>query len=76
MKSIAAMLAPEGCVVLSLRHRPVPAGRRMFDVSAHETIQLARAHGLTVVHHGEREDPHARRGVRWSNLGWQQETAA
>ncbi|WP_235502557.1 MULTISPECIES: bifunctional 2-polyprenyl-6-hydroxyphenol methylase/3-demethylubiquinol 3-O-methyltransferase UbiG [unclassified Kitasatospora] len=71
MRSIADLLAGEGRVVLSLRHGPVPAGRRMFDVSAHETIELARGHGLSVVHHSEREDPHARQGVRWSYLGLQ-----
>ncbi|MFJ1712806.1 class I SAM-dependent methyltransferase [Streptomyces sp. NPDC088260] len=75
MESIADMLAYEGRVVLSLRHGPVPAGRRMFNVSAHETIELARGHGLGVVHHSEREDPHARQGVRWSCLGLQQKTA-
>ncbi|WP_457030124.1 class I SAM-dependent methyltransferase [Kitasatospora sp. P5_F3] len=76
MRSIAELLAAEGRVVLSLRHGPVPAGRRMFDVTAHETIELARGHGLSLVHHSEREDPHARRGVRWSYLGLRQETAA
>ncbi|WP_246033388.1 class I SAM-dependent methyltransferase [Streptomyces hundungensis] len=76
MKSITDMLAREGRVVLSLRHGPVPAGRRMFDVSVRETVDLARGHGLRVVHHSEREDPHARHGVRWSYLGLQQETAA
>ncbi len=76
MKSITDMLAREGRVVLSLRHGPVPAGRRMFDVSVRETVDLARGHGLRAVHHSEREDPHARQGVRWSYLGLQQETAA
>ncbi len=76
MRSIAELLAAEGRVVLSLRHGPVPAGRRMFDVTAHETIELARGHGLSLVHHSEREDPHARLGVRWSYLGLRQETAA
>ncbi|MGK4585929.1 class I SAM-dependent methyltransferase [Kitasatospora sp. HPMI-4] len=76
MESIADMLASEGRVILSLRHGPVPAGRRMFNVSAHETIELARGHGLSVVHHSEREDPHGRRGVRWTYLGLQQENAA
>ena len=39
---IAALLAPSGLLLLSLRHGPVPAGRRMFDVSADETIDLAQ----------------------------------
>jgi SAM-dependent methyltransferase len=40
MEGIANMLASEGRVVLSLRHGPVPAGRRMFNVSARETIEV------------------------------------
>jgi len=75
MEGIADMLASEGRVVLSLRHGPVPAGRRMFKVSAHETIELARGHGLGVVHLSEREDPHGRQGVHWSYLGLVLETA-
>ncbi|WP_228989375.1 bifunctional 2-polyprenyl-6-hydroxyphenol methylase/3-demethylubiquinol 3-O-methyltransferase UbiG [Streptomyces sp. DH8] len=75
MEGIADVLASEGRVVLSLRHGPVPAGRRMFNVSAHETIELARSHGLSVVHLSEREDPHGRQGVRWSYLGLEWDTA-
>jgi protein-L-isoaspartate O-methyltransferase len=75
MKGLAGMLVPGGRVVLSLRHGPVPAGRRMFDVSAQETIELARGNGLTVVHLSEREDPH-RRALRWSSLGLRQGTGA
>jgi SAM-dependent methyltransferase len=69
MKSIAGLLATGGQVFLSLRHGPVPAGRRMFDVSADETTALARRHGLDLVRLGEREDLHGRPGVRWSCLG-------
>ncbi|MFJ3840758.1 hypothetical protein ACWGHM_00970 [Streptomyces sp. NPDC054904] len=42
----------------------------MFAVSAEETIDLARAHGLDVVHHTGREDPHGRPGVTWTHLGF------
>ncbi|MFG3531824.1 class I SAM-dependent methyltransferase [Streptomyces sp. NPDC047917] len=69
MKSIAGLLAAGGQVFLSLRHGPVPAGRRMFDVSADETVALARSHGLDPVRLAGREDLHARPGVRWSCLG-------
>jgi hypothetical protein len=31
---------------MPLRHGPVPEGRRMFDVSAEETTQLAEANDL------------------------------
>ncbi|MFH8371517.1 class I SAM-dependent methyltransferase [Streptomyces sp. NPDC018031] len=69
MEHLAGLLTGGGRIVLTLRHGPVPEGRRMFDVSAAETIALAARHGLTVIHHGEHDDPHGRDGVRWSCLG-------
>lgn len=71
MRTLAGMLVRGGRVVLSLRHGPIPAGRRMFEVSASETIELAGGHDLAVVHSSEREDAHGRAGVRWSYLGLQ-----
>lgn len=76
IEGIVGMLAPAGRVILSLRHGPVPARRRMFDVSAQETIELAHAHGLNVVHLSERDDLHGRQDVRWSDLGLQREMTA
>jgi SAM-dependent methyltransferase len=49
MSNIARLARPGGVVILSLRHGPVPAGRRMFEVSGAETIGLARAQGLEPV---------------------------
>jgi len=69
MEALAALLAPRGQILMSLRHGPVPAGRRMFDVSAQETIELAAAHGLSSHHLSEREDMLDRADVRWSFLG-------
>ena len=69
MAGLVRLLADGGRVVLSLRHGPVPAGRRMFPVCAQETVDLAREHGLEVLHLAEREDPHARPGVTWTYLG-------
>jgi hypothetical protein len=43
------LVAPGGVFILSLRHGPVPAGRRMFDVSADETIKLAAREGMGVL---------------------------
>ncbi|MFF8271976.1 class I SAM-dependent methyltransferase [Streptomyces sp. NPDC016562] len=70
MAHLVSLLESEGRVVLSLRHGPVPAGRRMFPVSAEETIRLAHNHGLDVVHEAQREDPHGRFGVAWTYLGF------
>lgn len=71
MARLAGLLATGGRVILSLRHGPVPAGRRMFPVSAEETIDLAHMHGLDIVHHAQREDPHGRPGVAWTYLALQ-----
>lgn len=41
MPNVAPLVASDGVLLMSLRHGPVPAGRRMFEVSAEETLQLA-----------------------------------
>ncbi len=69
MQALAALLAPRGQILMSLRHGPVPPGRRMFDVSAQETIALAAGHGLSSHHLSSREDMLDRADVRWSFLG-------
>src|SRR5260370_16918750 len=46
MARIAGLLQPGALVTLLLRHGPVPAGRRMFDVSATDTTALPPPHGL------------------------------
>ncbi|MFE0460770.1 class I SAM-dependent methyltransferase [Kitasatospora sp. NPDC058965] len=70
MATLAALLRPAGRVVLSLRHGPVPPGRRMFDVTAAETVELAAEHGLALLHRAERGDLHGRGGVSWTWLGF------
>jgi SAM-dependent methyltransferase len=49
MPRVASLLSDDGVLVMSLRHGPVPPGRRMFDVTAGETIGLANGHGLRLV---------------------------
>lgn len=68
MPALADLLAPGGLTILSLRHGPVPAGRRMFDVSGDETIALAQAHGLSLAHRGTRADTQRRAGIDWTVL--------
>jgi len=46
MPAVASLLAPHGVLVMSLRHGPVPSGRRMFVVSAEETVSLAQSCAL------------------------------
>jgi SAM-dependent methyltransferase len=68
MAAIARLLRPGALVTLSLRHGAIPAGRRMFDVSAAETSALAARHALATVHVGERPALLGGRAVWWSVL--------
>lgn len=68
MARLAGLVAPTGLMTISLRHGPVPPGRRMFDVSAAETGALAERRGLRLVHESEREDILGRNDVTWTYL--------
>ena len=73
MPRLASLLAPRGVMVLSLRHGPVPVGRRMFPVSGDETIDLARQHGPRAVLNVQTESlqPLNRAaGVTWTRLAF------
>src|SRR5207248_695938 len=43
---VASLIREGGVMIMSLRHGPAPPTRRMFEVSAEETMQLAQAQGL------------------------------
>lgn len=66
MQAITELIAEEGQVIMSLRHGPVPIGRRMFEVSAEETIKLGVEFGLCAHHRSWREDMLGRADVSWS----------
>jgi SAM-dependent methyltransferase len=68
MARIAGLLQPGGLLALQLRHGPVPAGRRMFEVSVAETRALADHHGLKTIQDSERPALLAGSAVRWSVL--------
>lgn len=68
MATLARLLAPGGRVSMSLRHGPVPQGRRMFEVSAEETTRLGARHGLAQVECVEAADAQGRADVHWSFL--------
>ncbi|MEY9943802.1 HAD superfamily hydrolase (TIGR01509 family) [Kitasatospora sp. GAS1066B] len=70
MRTVAGLLGPGGMLLLTVRHGPVPAGRRMFTVRAEEVLDQARAAGLRAVHQDERGDLHGRGDVRWSEFGF------
>lgn len=66
MQAISELLRLKGRIIMTLRHGPVPDGRRMFDVSAQETVELAGQSGLQVRHVSERQDMFNRSDVSWS----------
>jgi hypothetical protein len=71
MPNVTALVARPGCVIMTLRHGPVPAGRRMFEVTAAETIALAEKEGLQAtlnVHRPSRLTENRAAGVSWTSL--------
>lgn len=71
MPNVAALIRPGGLAFMTLRHGPVPSGRRMFAVTADETIRLARQAGLDVVFNTwAPEGIQKRPGVSWTRLAF------
>lgn len=70
MARVAPLIGPGGAMALSLRHGPVPAGRRMFDVSAEETSALAARHGLAVIHQSTGPSQLGGPDVWWDRLAF------
>lgn len=73
MSVIAKLIEEDGHLIMSLRHGPPPIGRRMFDVSAAETIALAEAHGLALVLNAKAESvqqSNRKNSVTWTWLGF------
>jgi SAM-dependent methyltransferase len=73
LPNVAALVRPGGVVIMKIRHGPVPEGRRMFEVSADETIQLAQTHGLHPVLNlwtESRQESNRLAGITWTNLAF------
>ncbi|HEY8614601.1 class I SAM-dependent methyltransferase [Phenylobacterium sp.] len=71
MRATAPLLGPAGQLSISLRHGPVPEGRRMFEVTGAETRALAAEHGLNCRLEVDQESiqPSNRNaGVTWTYL--------
>ncbi|MGF6932386.1 SAM-dependent methyltransferase [Paraburkholderia sp. UCT70] len=71
MPRVASLLRDGGVLIMSLRHGPVPAGRRMFDVTADETLRLASEHGLRLVRElrtSSVQKANRDSGVTWTRL--------
>jgi SAM-dependent methyltransferase len=70
MPNVAALLTDRGTLVMSLRYGPVPPGRRMFHVSAEETVQFAAAAGLRPVLDLDAVSSLTQPGVTWKRLAF------
>jgi SAM-dependent methyltransferase len=68
MQTLAGLVAPGGRIFMTLRHGPVPEGRRMFEVTADAVAALARAAAMAELHRAERQDMLLRPGVNWTFL--------
>jgi SAM-dependent methyltransferase len=74
MPRVASLLSLSGLLLLSLRHGPIPTGRRFFDVSGVETIALAAQCALRCVLNVNAESVQATNlvaGVTWTKLAFQ-----
>jgi SAM-dependent methyltransferase len=68
MAGVASLTEPGGRIVLSLRHGPVPEGRRMFPVTPAETVALAEGQGFSTLYNKPHPDVQGRDGVSWTWL--------
>ncbi len=71
MGRLSALVKDDGHVIMSLRHGPVPEGRRMFQVTAEETVSLAEGQGLKMLLNQKAQsirEPNKRLGVTWTRL--------
>lgn len=77
MPRVARLVRGGGVAIFSLRHGPVPPGRRMFDVSAEETAALAAAAGMGLALRLDGQaDTFGRPGVGWTRLAFSKPTDA
>ena len=73
MPNLAALVRTGGAVIMLIRHGPVPAGRRMFEISAEETIELARMqdlHPVLNVRTESTQEQNRLAGISWTNLAF------
>jgi hypothetical protein len=72
MSRLAELAKPGAMLALLLRHGPVPEGRRMFQVTADETVALAANAGFDVLVNRPRRTLRdgAPAGVTWTSLAF------
>lgn len=73
MRHLSSLLLDGGHVLMTIRHGPVPAGRRMFEVTDESTVQLAADCGLRCVYSdttGSIQEWNRNQGVTWTRLAF------
>jgi SAM-dependent methyltransferase len=70
MPNVSTLVRNGGIVIMSLRHGPIPPGRRMFEVTAEETIALAQHSNLLCTLSREAESSLRQPGVSWTRLAF------
>ena len=76
MPSVASLVRAGGVMMMSLRHGPVPLGRRMFPVAADETIGLAMAEGFQLLMNQSVPSALGTSGVSWTRLAFRKGDAS
>ena len=76
LPSVASLVRAGGVMMMSLRHGPVPLGRRMFPVAADETIGLAMAEGLQLLINQAAASALGTCGVSWPRLAFRKGDAS
>jgi SAM-dependent methyltransferase len=73
MPNLASLVRLGGAVIMQIRHGPVPVGRRMFEVSPEETIELAQTqdlHPVLNLRTESRQEQNRIAGITWTNLAF------
>jgi SAM-dependent methyltransferase len=73
MPNLAALVREGGTVIMKIRHGPVPAGRRMFEITPEETIEFARMqdlHPVLNLRTQSSQEQNRAAGVDWTNLAF------
>ncbi len=71
--ALASLIAPGGRLLVTLRHGPVPEGRRMFEVSADEMRALVEGYGLRMLFSEDAasiQPENAAAGVSWTRMAF------
>lgn len=74
MGQVSALLRENGRIIMSLRHGPVPEGRRMYPVSSKETTELAATAGFRCIlelHTQSVQQQNRAQVVTWTHLAYE-----